>query len=211
MKALIVSNGSINDYSYYTKYFENADLILCVDGAASHMMSFDIKPDILLGDFDSITNTDYEYFSDNGVEILRFPKEKDMSDTELAIQIALDRGCTAFVLIGSLGTRADHSMSNIFLLKQLLDSGASGIIVDEHNEITLIKDKINIAREENLRVSLLPITGSIEGVTTKGLYYPLCDATLEMGSTWGISNEFTLDEAEVSIKNGLMLVIKSRD
>jgi thiamine pyrophosphokinase len=209
--AVIVCNGSISDYTYYHKYFIKAEFIISVDGGATHLRKLGITPDVLLGDFDSIIKEDYEYYKNIPVEIIQFPPEKDMTDTELAVEFAMNKGYNTFVFIGALGSRYDHSMANIFILKKLLDKGIKGVIVNETNEIILIRDKIKINKEEGIKVTLLPLSETVEGVTTKGLYYPLLDAVLEMCSTWGVSNEFVADIAEISLRKGLLLVIKSRD
>jgi len=211
MKAVIICNGRIENYSYYDKYIKDADYIICADGGASHAKKLGLKPDVLLGDFDSLNRDDFTYFNKMDIEILEFPVNKDMTDTELAVMHAADKGCDFIVLIGALGSRADHSLANVMLLKRMLDRGIKGIIIDENNEITLINDKIELEGDSNTNVSLIPITEKVEGVTTNGLYYPLRNATIEMGSTWGISNRFVCDRAEVSITSGLMLVVKSRD
>lgn len=211
MTALIICNGNIRDYTFYNKYFEKADFIICVDGGAAHVRRFGAKPNVLIGDFDSILEDDFNYFKDDGIEIIKFPAEKDMTDTELAVDLAMDRGFDSIIIIGGLGSRIDHSLSSIFILKRLSDAGVSGVIADEYNEVTVIKEKIQLLKEDSIKVTLLPLTERVEGVTTKGLYYPLHNATIEMGSTWGVSNEFNSETAEVTIKNGLLLVIKSRD
>ncbi|MDP4093846.1 MAG: thiamine diphosphokinase [Bacillota bacterium] len=211
MTAVIVCNGNIRDYSYYGKFFRQARLVICVDGGARHMRNFDLKPDILVGDFDSINKDDYEYYVNKQVEILKFPVQKDLTDTELAVNIAINKGCRHIIFIGCLGSRLDHTLSNIFLLKLLLDKGITGIVTDENNEITLIKDSITLKREENTRVSLVPLSETVEGITLSGLYYPLDNASVELGSAWGVSNEFAEDSAQISIKKGLLLVIKARD
>lgn len=211
MTAVIVCNGHIEDYTYYKEYLKSAELIICADGGANHIRRFGIKPHILLGDFDSISQDDLKYFKATGTEVIEYPVEKDMTDAELAVECAVERGSKNIILIGVLGTRMDHSLSNVFLLKRILDKGVKGYIVNEYNTITVIKDKILLQREESMRVSLIPLSIQVKGVTTKGLYYPLNRATIDMGSTWGISNEFTGDEAQVTIEDGLLLVIKSRD
>ncbi|MCX8129016.1 MAG: thiamine diphosphokinase [Clostridia bacterium] len=211
MTAVIVCNGCIRDYSYYEKYFSEAEFVIGVDGGAMHLRKFGIQPDLMLGDFDSINEEDMGFFRGIGTEIMTFPAEKDMTDTELALNVAVDRGYKKILIIGGLGTRADHSLSNIFLLKHLHEKNIKGVIVDEHNEIVLIDGKIELRREKNVKVTLIPLSEKVEGVTTKGLYYPLDEATIEMGSTWGVSNEFADDIAEVTIKKGLMLIIKARD
>lgn len=211
MTAVIICNGTIRDYNYYKKYLDEADLIICADGGASHARRFGIRPHILLGDFDSIRKEDLEYLHQQGVEIRQFPVEKDMTDTELAVEVAAEKGCNTVIIIGGLGTRLDHSISNVFLLKKMLDRGIQGVVADEYNEITLINDHILLHKEPGIKITLLPLAENAEGVTTKGLYYPLDHATLPVGSTWGVSNEFASDTAEVTLEKGLLLVMRSRD
>ena len=93
----------------------------------------------------------------------------------------------------------------------LLEAGVAGILADEHNEIRMINKSMKLTKEKDVRISLVPVGGKVTGVTTEGMYYPLTDATLEFGTTWGVSNEFAEETASVSIKEGLLLVIKSRD
>jgi thiamine pyrophosphokinase len=165
----------------------------------------------LLGDFDSISKSDWDKFSENGTEIIRYPSEKDMTDSELAVEIAMERGCTKVILLGAVGSRLDHSLSNIFLLKKLADRNCEGLIADDKNEIRLIRDRIELKREAGVFLTLLPMDGNAVGVSTDGLRYPLHDAVLEMGSSWGVSNEFSEDTALVTVREGYLLVILSRD
>jgi thiamine pyrophosphokinase len=211
MNVLIICNGSIADYSYYEKYFIKADLVICADGGADHARRFGIKPDFLLGDFDSVNGSNLSYFKEIGTNILTFPAQKDLTDTELAVEFAVEKGASSITIIGGIGTRFDHTFSNVLTLRKLLSLGVKGVIVDEHNEITLIDSSIKLDREENTRISILPLTSRVEGITNKGLYYRLENFTLDMGSSRGISNEFISDTAEISITKGLLLVIKSRD
>lgn len=212
MNGLIVCSGEIKDYSYYKDMAGRADLIICVDGGAHHMVKLGVKPHILIGDFDSIDEKDYNYYKELGTEILKFPVEKDETDTELAVLYAINSGCTEITLIGAIGSRVDHTLANISLLKRMLDAGVKGWIINENNSITLIKDHILLSRKRNEeKVSLMPFTEKVEGITTKGLYYPLHNATMNAGITRGISNEFTGDTAEVTIKSGLLLVMITRD
>lgn len=211
MTAIIVCGGSILDYSYLKKHFEKADLIICADGGAYHLGKLGIIPDILIGDFDSINGCDFDTLLDAGVEVIKYPMEKDTTDTQLAVQLSIDRVCDRVILLGATGTRLDHTMANIFLLRMLLESGVKGMIADEHNEIEMINSSISLKRETGVKVSLLPVGGNVTGVTTEGLYYPLNNATLEFGSTQGVSNEFSEETASVTIIDGLLLVIRSRD
>ncbi|MFZ5989068.1 MAG: thiamine diphosphokinase [Bacillota bacterium] len=211
MHTIIVCNGSIIDYPYYKKYFDKAEFIICADGGASHLKSLGIIPNVLLGDFDSISGQDLDYYMKLNVEVLKFPREKDMTDTELAVSVACDRGFKDVVIIGGTGTRLDHSLSNIYLLKKMLDKGIRGRIVNEYNEIALMSDSIKVDYEDGFNLTLLPLTERVEGITTKGLYYELRGDTLEIGSSRGVSNEFVSSIAEITITSGILLVIKSKD
>ena len=116
MTGIIVCSGSITDYALIEKYFEKADLIICADGGANHLRKLGKLPDILVGDFDSISEGDLDLLLAANVEIVRFPSEKDATDTQLAVQLAMDRGCDEVILLGAAGTRLDHTLANVFLL-----------------------------------------------------------------------------------------------
>jgi len=209
--AVIISNGNINDYGFLKKYLDKADFVICADGGARHLKKLGVMPDVLLGDFDSIDRNDLEYYRKSNVKILEYPVAKDKTDTELAVEYAAGLGVHRVIIIGALGCRFDHSLCNTFALRKMLDLGIEGVIADEHNEIRLIRDRIYLDREEGVSVSLLPLTEKAEGVTVKGMLYPLDNAVIQMGSSWGVSNEFRDEKAEISVKKGLLLVIKSRD
>jgi len=211
MNCVIFSGGKIDDYEYLKKYLDKADFIISADSGAYHCRMLGIKPDVMVGDFDSIDGCDFNALKDTGTEVIRYPAEKDMTDSELAVEIAVSKGCSRVILLGATGSRLDHSVSNIFLLKKLLDSNIEGIIANEKNEVRLIRDNITLKREDGVFVTLLPISGDAAGVTTRGLYYPLENAVLAVGSSRGVSNQFSEDEAYVEVKNGLLLVIISRD
>lgn len=211
MKAVIVCSGTITDYECLKKYFSGTELVVCADGGALHLQRLGIKPDVLVGDFDSITPECLEEYKRQNVEVIKYPEQKDMTDAEIAVELALERGSTHITFLGAMGTRLDHSLSNIFHLKKLYDKGVAGVVADERNEITLIDSSIKLQREEGMKVTLLPLSNIVKGVCTKGLMYPLHNATMSLGSSWGVSNEFDGDMAEVTITEGLLLVVKSRD
>ncbi len=211
MNCVIFCGGVIEDYDPINKYAQGAQLILCVDSGARHCRKLQIVPDYLIGDFDSISEEDFTALAEAGASVMRFPSEKDMTDSELAIQVAYEKGCRRIILLGAIGSRIDHTLSNLFLLKKLADLNVEGVIVNEKNEIRMIRDHIELKSEKDTFLSLLPVDGNAVGVTTSGLYYPLTEATLEVGSSWGVSNRFTADVASVSVKQGYLLVIKSRD
>jgi len=211
MKAVIVCSGSIEDYDYHRSFFDGSPMVICVDGGARHLRKLGIFPHVMIGDFDSVSKDDYEYFKDLGVVDIRYPSQKDMTDTELALEYAADKGVNSIILLGCLSTRFDHSLSNIFLLKKMSEKNIDCIIANEYNEIQLVKHHIVLKNETNVKLTVLPLTDSVEGITTKGLLYPLDNDTIKLGSSRGVSNEFASEIAEIYIKKGLLLVIKSID
>lgn len=211
MTCVIICGGAAADYSHMKKYLQSADMVITADSGARHCRELQIVPDYLIGDFDSVSDTDYKAMADSGVQIVSYPAEKDMTDSEIAVELACEKGCDSVILLAAIGSRLDHSLSNISILKKLHDMGIEGLIADEHNEIRLISSSISLKREEGVFITLLPLAGCVKGVTTEGLYYPLSDATLEVGSSRGVSNRFSADIAVVTVREGYLLIFLSRD
>lgn len=211
MKAVLVCNGSISDYNSLKRYIAPEDYVISVDGGAGHLRKMGIMPSILLGDFDSANSEDLKFFIDRGIETYQFPIEKDMTDSELAIEKALETGADELLLVGAVGSRVDHSLANIFLLKKLLDIGVKACILDENNKIYMFNTNFSLQKQEGYKLSLIPISEKVTGVTTTGLKYKLNDATMYLGTSWGVSNEFVEDTATVTINEGILLVCVSKD
>lgn len=214
MKCIIVSNGNISDYCFCKNIIETADYIICADGGARHLVNMKVVPDVIIGDLDSIKEEVREFFLKAEVKFHKFPPNKDATDTELSVDFALSHSPSEIIFLGALGSRMDHSLANISLLKKLLNNGVTGKIVNENNEIHILNDRFNeivICGEEGDYLSLMPLSEKVNGINLHGLKYPLTDAEIPFGSSLGISNEFKATEATVGIKEGLLLVIKARD
>lgn len=211
MKCIVICNGNSISEELLEEYRDKNTFLICADGGADKLRELKTVPDILIGDFDSISEETMNLYRKNGVEILNFPPEKDYTDSELAVETAVNRGFKEIVILGGIGSRMDHTFANIQLLKKIYDCGCKGIIADENNRIQLISDNISLENPGGYRVTLLPLTPSVEGITTKGLYYPLENFTMVQGSTRGVSNEFIGEKASVNITGGLLLVFLSRD
>jgi len=211
MKILIISNGSITDYNFYNNIIKRVDFIICADGGAKHLKKIGIIPNIIVGDLDSIDEKDINYYKSKDVEFLKFPVNKDATDTELATEVALSLHPTDIIYIGTLGSRMDHTLANIFLLVKLLNLNIKGKIINENNEIFIIKNEIEISGSRDEFLSIIPITNFVRGITLSGLEYPLNNANIKLGSSIGISNQFKNDIARIKIQEGLLIVIKSKD
>ncbi len=204
MKALILGNGDIADYAWIKRRTLGYDLLICADGGLRHAEKMELVPDIVLGDMDSVRKIP------QGVIRKVFPARKDETDGELAVEYALEQGADEVVMAGFSGCRLDHTLTNIFFLEKIADAGKTGIFIDDKNEICFLRDKINLQGKPGELVSIVPLC-NIEGITTKGLEYPLCKETLYFGKSRGISNVMTGQECEITIEAGYGLVLKSRD
>lgn len=211
MRAVLVCNGTISDYNSLKKHINSSDYIISVDGGAGHLRKMGIMPNILIGDFDSANSEDLKYFINQGIEAYKFPIEKDMTDSELAIEKALEIGASELLFIGAIGSRVDHSFANVFLLKKILDMGLKACIIDENNQIYMFNTTFTLQKQDGYKLSLIPISQKVTGVTTEGLKYKLNDAIMTLGTSWGVSNEFLEDKVTVTIEEGILLVCISRD
>ena len=211
-KACIITGGDISE-QFLAEYLEKhqSELRIVVDGALEITHRLGIKPDYIVGDFDTVNQELLEYYEKD--IILRHPPEKDQTDTELAIETALNAGCDSLVFFGATGSRLDHSLGNIFLLEHLLKQGIEAEILNENNKLYLKNKGFKIIRKASRGdfVSLLPLTETVEYVTLRGFKYPVEHLTFYREKTLGISNEITEEEASVEFSKGIFIVVESRD
>lgn len=211
MNTIIVSNGVIEDYDYYKKYINSGQFAIYCDGAVRHAKCLNLKPNLIIGDFDSAIINDINFYEQKNIEFKRFKTQKDETDTELAVKEAMNLNSNSITLIGGLGGRFDHALANVHLLLIALKNGIEMKLVNECGEISMFDKEINLSQTHFKYLSLIPFTEKAIGVTTEGLLYPLNDETLEIGTTRGVSNELTGDYAKVTIKKGILIAILSND
>jgi len=210
MKTVIIGSGQIYNYDFCLDILKSADKIICADGGTRHAANMKITPDVIIGDMDSSEISCIDYFKKMGVKIVRYPKEKDKTDTHICVEFALTFS-KEITLLGATGSRIDHTIANISLLKLGIDAKIPITVIDNKNRIRMIDDFIVLGGSKGDLFSLIPVMGKAEGISTKGAYYELTDATIEFGDSYGISNCFNDDKVEVSLKKGYLLVIKSED
>ena len=206
MRAVIFANGQLNGLVK----LQPEDLIIAADGGAQHCLRLGIRPQVVIGDFDSVGGDELETLRGQGAEIIAFPARKDYTDLELALLEAQKRGAKQILLLAALGARWDQSLANI-----LLPAAFPGLrisLVDGPQEISFIHpgETLEITGRAGDTVSLIPLGGDAKGITTHGLEYPLAAETLRLGSTRGISNVLlhqasAADRASVTLGAGLLL------
>lgn len=217
MTAYIFTGGQVfaDSLAELVPEIPEGSLVIAADSGYNNAKKLGAKPDMLLGDLDSLDRTGLGAHELDELEKLIVPSIKDDTDTQLAVDTALERGAESIVLIGGLGGRLDHTLSTVFLLEYIADKGAGALVTDGRNRARLMK---STGGRQTLRVergykylSLVSLTDTCEGVTVSGVFYPLWDARLMRSYSYAVSNEITADFAEISLRRGTLLVIESRD
>ena len=175
--------------------------VIAADGGLCHTQKLKIAPNAVLGDFDSLG------YTPEGANV--FPVEKDDTDAMLAVRLGLRQGCGEFLIYGSLdGPRLDHTVANFQTLQFLADHGAHGYLIGNTTMVTVVKNgKIAFPAGCSGTISVFCMGPDALGVTEKGLFYGLEDAKLTSGFPLGVSNHFTCEPAEISVKYGSLLVL----
>jgi len=209
-RAVIFLNGDLSDLSQVKNYLKPDDFIICTDGGARHAIELNLKPNALIGDFDSLSPDLQKKFQDKNIEWLKYNIEKDESDSELTFNYVIERDYKTVLLFGAFGTRLDHLLSNIFALVHLAEKGINLTIIEGKKEIKVIKNYLEIEGEIGDLVSLIPVQTDTKKITTTGLQYKLTNEDLLFGYSRGISNVMTEKTATISFKFGALLVIHER-
>lgn len=179
-----------------------AALVIAADGGLHYLQQQNIMPDLIVGDFDSLGRIP------SGNNIIRHPVEKDDTDTMLAVKLGLERGCRTFVLYGCTGGRPDHTYANYQTLLFLAEHGARGYLVGEDWISCVIQnDTLEFPPTLDGTISVFCPNGEAHGVTLRGLYYSLENGSLYSEFPLGVSNQFTEDEASISVRDGSLLVM----
>ena len=184
------------------------DYILAADGGLVHLQALGLTPNGIIGDFDSLGSVSIP----DGIERIELPAEKDCTDTQAAVQVALERGCTEIYIIGGVGTRVDHVMSNVGILEGLYEGGVHANISNGKNRIRYLRnDNVLIGRSAYKYLSVIALDPVCRGVSVEGCKYKMKDQKLERKVQFAVSNEIEGNLALVTVKKGAALVIESID
>lgn len=216
MKHFIVVSGGKVDDAFACRVLREQHHAVCI--AADSGMDFfyrnHLKPDIIVGDFDSVKPASLAYYKNQPDIIFKeLVPEKDDTDTESAVRLALDLGAEHITILGGTGSRLDHVLGNIELLGIGMQAGISMELLDADNRIRMTDTGMTLRRETQFGnyVSLLPYTKEVSHLTLRGFKYPLTDYSLRGFCSLGVSNEIVEEEAVISFDGGILLVIEARD
>jgi thiamine pyrophosphokinase len=212
---IIVSGGSIND-EFATNVIKsiNPSVLIGVDSGLGFLYRNQISPTHIVGDFDSVDANVIAYYKEQtNIPFREFNPVKDATDTEIALRLAIELGVTRLYVLGATGTRLDHVMSNIQILKIALDAGVETYLWDSCNRISLWNTEICLKRETSFGTyfSIFPFGGTVEKVFIKGAKYPLSDYQMTPYESRTVSNEFSDDIVQITFENGYVILMETRD
>lgn len=220
--ALVVADGDVAPRAEldaaWPGWSDGVSAVVAADGGYARALALGLAPDLLVGDLDSIAPDLLAGAESAGVLVERHAVAKDESDTELALLAALRLGATRITVLGAFGgPRIDHTLANLWLLAQPALAGVGLTLLDARARVRLVSAPGPDGRPASCPlpgpvgalVSLLPFGGDAEGITTRGLRYPLADEPLRVGPARGLSNVRADAAAGLELRSGRLLVVES--
>ncbi len=208
-RIIIFANGDLPDLEKARTLLHDDDFIIAADGGTRHALTLGRTPNVIIGDLDSAT-FDLRPLTKKGTQVIQFPKDKNETDLELAIQHAITLNPEQIIILAALGGRLDQTLGNIALISNLQPATCNLRLDDGIEEVFFCRDESNINGASGDIVSLIPWQGEVTGVVTIGLKWPLQNEILYPQKTRGISNEMTSGIATIQIKSGLLLIVHRR-
>ena len=207
-KCVIFLNGVIENDEFIKRTIEKDVFIIAVDGGFNHVKRLELKPNLILGDFDS---SEYKMALESDGEVQKYSSDKNATDGEIAIDYVIQKNFDEVMILGALGNRIDHMLSNIFMLEKLSEAGITGKIIGYKNEIVFLRDKLVLSRGKYKYFSVLAISEMVSGLSIKNSRYDLDYSDLSRVESLCISNEFLNETVIISLVKGKAIVIKSLD
>ena len=219
MKWILAAGGSI-DQIWFGKELEQIRKdasgqwkYMGIDAGVRTLLDAGIKPDYVIGDFDSVTPEEKESYLMHFAEKTVLDPVKDDTDMEAALRLAVSMGAEEIRIYGATGSRMDHTLTNMRLLAIPMEAGIPAVIMDPNNRITLISKETELKREKQYGryISLLPFEGPVKGITLKGFKYPLEEGTLSYTGSLGVSNEITEEIGQIIFEEGRLFMMETKD
>ncbi len=211
MTVLIFANGDIDEVEWIRPYLESATAIIAADGGTRHLLALGSPPDIVIGDFDSLSATVKYWLESKNTQFIFHPADKDETDLELALEYAAAHYDQDIWLFGALGGRLDQTLANILLLAHPCLKDKTVQIVNQYERAWLTTVETEIQGAVADIVSLIPLGGPVHIDSTTGLKWSLQDEQLFFGPARGVSNVMTATTARIHVRSGRLLCIHSQN
>ncbi len=211
-RAIIVANGRMEKPLPSVLSIKKTDLIIAADGGIHNCIALGLRPEVIIGDLDSMTTDEISAYRSSSVEINPYPSHKDETDLELALQYAVNALAHETIILGALGARWDMTFANVLLIAHPRFSGLNIRLLDGAQEIFLLQGgkRLDLDHRAGDAISLIPLCGDAGGIITHGLEYSLNDENLQFGSPRGVSNTIVAEHSQVFLSAGLLLCILER-
>ncbi|WKZ48275.1 MAG: thiamine diphosphokinase [Anaerolineales bacterium] len=210
-RIIIFANGELPDLEKARLLLRPNDFILCADGGTRHALALGVKPNLILGDMDSVDKEMLKKFQQEDVEIELFPRDKDETDLELALNKAVELNPDEIIIAAALGGRIDQTLANIALISNTQYAIRNIRLDDGVEKIFFVANQAQVEGRIGDLVSLIPWGEPVHGVQTENFKWRLDGETLYPDKSRGISNEMTDDTASIKIESGLLLVVHTRN
>jgi len=210
IKVLIVTGGERPEKGLLKERAFSSSMVIAADRGAQYCLKAGILPDMVVGDMDSLPAEVQNELISKQIEIRRFDCRKDMTDTQIAVDAAIEKGADEIEILAGIGSRFDHSLANVYLLFRAMKQGVKAKIVSGIHEIFLIEGKSMIMDEAGSIISFLPLERYAKGVTLKGFEYETDNIDMDMSFPVGVSNVICSDSAGVIISDGILIAIITR-
>ncbi len=207
MRCIILANGEYGEIQAYQNLFQDNDTVLCADGGANYAYRLGLVPDSIIGDMDSILPEVKEFYEARNVVMRKFPRHKDFTDTQLTLDIAQELGATEILMLGTLGRRLDHTLSNLYYGMELVQKGIRLTHYTPDSWVYIINQDIEIEGQRGDIVSVLALTQEAHGVSESGFEYALENTILEQSNPYAISNRLAESKGKISVQEGMLAVI----
>ncbi|MDD6795323.1 MAG: thiamine diphosphokinase [Clostridiaceae bacterium] len=211
MRAVVVSGGKAPSEKLLKSILKVDDYLIGVDKGCNCLFEYDLKPDLILGDFDSADIKVIERFKEEGIKILKFNCDKDYTDTDLGYLKAIEAGADEVIFMGVTGTRIDHMLANVGVLMKAFKEGIKAEIIDDNNRMFLIDKETKLKGEFGETISFHALSDVVKNVCIKDGRYTLENYDMTLLEPRAICNEFVDKEITISFTSGLVMVIYPRD
>jgi thiamine pyrophosphokinase len=206
-----MADGDYGEPGWYRERLSNFDRVICADGGSRQAIRLGLVPDWVIGDMDSISQSDHDRLEQAGVEFRVFPAAKDFTDTHLALEMAAAEGAGSATIWGGAGSRLDHTLANLYSAWMYTVKGISIRFESPGLTIYLVKDRLLLHGREGDTVSVLTMGDRAEGVQLRGFRYPLRKAVLNGYPPVGVSNTITRPTSLIQVASGVLAVFHYQD
>lgn len=207
MKALVLLGGPAPGADMVHSQAKDASLIICADRGMEVALEHGLFPHIVIGDMDSAAPDALGRIQAMGIQVLRAPAEKDETDAQLALDLAVQRGATKIAVLGGIGGRLDHTIANLQLLVRMARRGVDAVLMDGLHAIRALTGQCCLNGDPGDTLSILPVGPGVTAQESQGLYYPLPGRELPLDAPFAVSNRFTQHQASFTITGGYAWVI----